>query len=326
MESNAVLPVVYIAERQQNWPVTWNPRLLHAPRGRVGALWAVTQNRQIVRHDGTGWTVIPGAAVSVDAGADGSAFCIGIRRCGAANHLPVQRYDLERDAGGRLGRLTRWRWATRPTSGSARQARAIASPPLPGAVHRFDPQRQEADSRVTGSSGRTHRRQPRRYAVELRRQAVEGVSLYRGRFARPTRDSRPWQCVPGHRYRGFGSAYSSSRIRTALWGFTAMTLRTYSRPLRPATPTGVSSSRGLETCTSSTTRTPSKTRRRPRSGLSPSTARLAARSRGRHRSGRGLPRRRSSTRSTRWCMSASLRACRTTSARQVASSHWTRAT
>src|SRR5579884_2536073 len=69
----------YVAAAWKDWPVTWNAVLRQAPRGRIGGLWTATAtDGAILRHDGTGWTQTPGKAVSIDAGVDGSVFCIGV--------------------------------------------------------------------------------------------------------------------------------------------------------------------------------------------------------------------------------------------------------
>jgi hypothetical protein len=60
------------------WPATWNPVLAQAPSGRVGDLWAATPEGAILHHDGGGWTQTEGLATSVAAGADGSAYCVGV--------------------------------------------------------------------------------------------------------------------------------------------------------------------------------------------------------------------------------------------------------
>ncbi|HVG98128.1 MAG TPA: hypothetical protein VNK05_14570 [Chloroflexota bacterium] len=62
-----------------SWPVLWNPSLSHAPSGRVGDLWApAAGGGRILHHDGAAWTPTPGAATSVAAGGDGSAWCVGV--------------------------------------------------------------------------------------------------------------------------------------------------------------------------------------------------------------------------------------------------------
>ena len=60
------------------WPATWNTKLIQAPSGRVGNLWAVAQDGSVVQHDGARWTVmsLPGGvpAASVSVGQDDTVY------------------------------------------------------------------------------------------------------------------------------------------------------------------------------------------------------------------------------------------------------------
>ncbi|MBV9599658.1 MAG: PQQ-binding-like beta-propeller repeat protein [Chloroflexi bacterium] len=60
-----------------DWPATWNPLLQQAPSGRVDGLWATTRNGVVVHHDGSNWSETERQAVSVAVGVDGSVFAIG---------------------------------------------------------------------------------------------------------------------------------------------------------------------------------------------------------------------------------------------------------
>ncbi|UBF29769.1 hemopexin repeat-containing protein (plasmid) [Kovacikia minuta CCNUW1] len=74
--TTGVVTAQFIADFYANWPSTWLPKLLHAPSGRVGALWSVTANNGIVYHDGTIWNnaSLPNQAkaMTVSVGADNS--------------------------------------------------------------------------------------------------------------------------------------------------------------------------------------------------------------------------------------------------------------
>ncbi|MBV9359382.1 MAG: PQQ-binding-like beta-propeller repeat protein, partial [Chloroflexi bacterium] len=70
-----------------DWPTAWHPVLRHAPSGRVDGLWAATTDGTVVHHDGSGWSVTTGRAISVAAGADGSVFGVGT---GDAQHQLLQ--------------------------------------------------------------------------------------------------------------------------------------------------------------------------------------------------------------------------------------------
>lgn len=71
-----------------SWVPDWFPALKQAPRGRVGALWSVTNGGAVVYHDGERWKQAPtigGATVlGVDVGEDGVPFAIASGGNGAA--------------------------------------------------------------------------------------------------------------------------------------------------------------------------------------------------------------------------------------------------
>jgi outer membrane protein assembly factor BamB len=73
----------YLPQAYPGWPVLWNPRLLHAPAGRVGALWAAATpgTGNLLTHDGESWSEagLPAGAgaASVAVGADGAVFAAG---------------------------------------------------------------------------------------------------------------------------------------------------------------------------------------------------------------------------------------------------------
>ncbi|MDN5918123.1 MAG: hypothetical protein L0I76_24015, partial [Pseudonocardia sp.] len=66
----------YIPAMTPLWPPSWNPRFQHAPSGRAGGLWGATVEGYVVSSDGTGWTTLPGDAISVAAGVDGSVVAV----------------------------------------------------------------------------------------------------------------------------------------------------------------------------------------------------------------------------------------------------------
>jgi outer membrane protein assembly factor BamB len=100
----------YLPTAFAGWPSLWNPVLLQAPAGRVGALWSVDHNtHEVITHDGQGWSEVPlpqGATgvPSLTAGADGAVF--------AGSGSTLYRLDP-------------------PTSGGAGGWRALANAPGP---------------------------------------------------------------------------------------------------------------------------------------------------------------------------------------------------
>jgi len=68
----------YVAAVYSNWPKNWNPRLAHAPSGRVGNLWsAMADGKGVVYHDGDQWNAISGEATYASVGSDGSVYTVG---------------------------------------------------------------------------------------------------------------------------------------------------------------------------------------------------------------------------------------------------------
>ncbi len=82
-KAGAAASETYLPQAHPGWPVVWNPRLLHAPAGRVGALWAAATpgTGSLLTHDGESWNEsgLPGgaSAASVAVGADGTVFAAG---------------------------------------------------------------------------------------------------------------------------------------------------------------------------------------------------------------------------------------------------------
>ena len=81
--AGAATSETYLPQAYPGWPTLWNPRLLHAPAGRVGALWAAATpgTGSLLTHDGESWSEsgLPGeaGAASVAVGADGAVFAAG---------------------------------------------------------------------------------------------------------------------------------------------------------------------------------------------------------------------------------------------------------
>jgi len=81
--ATAATSEAYLPRAYSGWPTLWNPQLLQAPAGRVGALWAVATpgTGSLLTHDGQSWSPsgLPGGdgAASVAVGADGAIFAAG---------------------------------------------------------------------------------------------------------------------------------------------------------------------------------------------------------------------------------------------------------
>ena len=134
--AGAATSETYLPQAYPGWPVLWNPRLLQAPAGRVGALWAADTTGSLLTHDGESWSEygLPGGAAPRRWrwGRTGPCSPPAARRCTTWTRAGRHR-------GGRpwrplRRRWPRWPWATRGTSGSATAAArspATAATPAP---------------------------------------------------------------------------------------------------------------------------------------------------------------------------------------------------